>query len=323
MKFFKADGSGPKEEYEPEYNVPNKESPPLVNKLKDEELNSYHEWDATTIPLPENCIDLIITSPPYNAGIDYKNHNDNMPREEYEEFVRQFMSEIYRVLKDDGRLCINIANTGRRPYYSNSVFYTQVAEDLGFKKRGEIIWVKTHAVGGVIGGSWESPSNPSLRDMHEYVLVFHKKDAKKHRRGEPHEMADGEFPSLTASVWEIQTARKKDKYDHPAKMPEILVERLIKLYAFKTDIVYDPFVGSGTVCEVADRMGNPWIGSDNDIHFVKAKQLKQHRKENIQARKQMPIKRPRGLGVKISDIKKSRKVQLRAISEKEKNNNGN
>lgn len=319
MKLFNIDGSGPRTNHqdEKEEEVLKAKDKALVNVLKDEELNSYHEWDATTIPLPDNCIDLIITSPPYNANIPYLKHNDSMPREEYERFVKLFMYEMYRVLKDDGRLCINIANTGRKPYYSNSAFYTQVAEHWGMEKRGEIIWVKTRNGAGIAWGSYNSASSPSLRDMHEYVLVFHKKDSKKHERGESHEMAEGEFASLTASVWEIQTARKKGKDDHPAKMPEELVERLIKLYAYKTDIVFDPFVGSGTVCEVADRMGNKWIGSDNDLYYVKQKKLKQHRIDNMAVKKQV-VNQKGGLGVKLSDIKKSRKAQLRAQKEKEK-----
>jgi DNA modification methylase len=121
--------------------------------------------------LPNSSIHLVVTSPPYNAGKDY---DQDLSIEQYRSLLKAIFKETYRVLSDDGgRMCINIANVGRKPYVPLHSYIIQDMLEIGFLMRGEIIWNKAASAGtSTAWGSWLSASNPTLRDVHEYILVF-------------------------------------------------------------------------------------------------------------------------------------------------------
>lgn len=300
MKKFAANGSGiikPEEEVKSRTDVP---------ELDNYSIRTYYNSDARKLDyLPDNCIDLILTSPPYNVGIKYNLHNDNMPREDYEQFVGDFLAEFYRVLKPGGRLAIVIANYGRNPYITNTILYTQKAEQIGFMKRGEIIWVKGDSPNGIAWGSFSSPSNPSLRDAHEYILVFHKENPRNQTQGTA-TISSEMFMSCSNSIWRINPTTKKKSGGHPAAFPPELAERLIQFYTYQEDIVLDPFCGSGTTCRVAEQLGRRWIGNDIDLSYINTIRQKENNKNNREVNKLVSTSKKKQLGLTPARIRRER-----------------
>ena len=217
--------------------------------------------------IPDGSIDLTVTSPPYNAGIDYgEGYDDNKPLHEYLAFIKAVMAELYRVTKNGGRVAINVANTGRKPYIPLSSYINIMAIELGFLCRGEIIWDKGASVGtSCAWGSWRSPSNPSLRDIHEYIMIYSKGDYKHDGNGEATLEAD-EFTENTKSIWQMQTASAK-ALEHPAPYPILLPEKIMRLYSFTGDVVLDPFMGSGTTAKVARALNRHYIGFEISAEY--------------------------------------------------------
>ncbi len=122
--------------------------------------------------IPDHCLHLMITSPPYNVS---KAYDEDLSLEEYLQLLKRVFAETYRVLVNGGRACVNVANIGRKPYIPLSDYISRMMIDIGFQMRGEIIWNKGAGAGvSMAWGSWQSASNPVLRDTHEYILVFSK-----------------------------------------------------------------------------------------------------------------------------------------------------
>ena len=165
--------------------------------------------------LPDECIHLMVTSPPYNVGKDY---DKDLNIDEYRTLLREVFREVYRVLVVGGRACINVANLGRRPYIPLHSFIIEDMNELGFQMRGEIIWQKGASAGSSTAwGSWMSASNPTLRDVHEYILVFSKGSMGKGQKGESTVSRD-EFLEYTKSVWSFNAVSAKS-VGHPAPFP--------------------------------------------------------------------------------------------------------
>ncbi len=217
--------------------------------------------------LPNNCIHLMVTSPPYNVGKEY---DEDLTLGEYLDFIGEVMREVYRVLVWGGRICFNVANLGRKPYIPLHAYLIQRFEEIGFLFRGEIIWDKGDAVSGssTAWGSWCSASNPILRDQHEYIIVMSKGDFKREKGCKEDTITREEFLEFTRSVWRFPP-ESATKVGHPAPFPEELPYRCIQLYTFKGDVVLDPFVGSGTTCIAALRSGRHFVGIDVEEEYVK------------------------------------------------------
>ena len=218
-------------------------------------------------------IDLIVTSPPYNAGIDYGEcYNDNKPLHEYLGFLRQVFTECFRVIKKGGRVVINIANTGRKPYIPLSSYINIMMIEIGYICRGETIWDKGASVGSSCAwGSWRSPSNPSLRDVHEYILVYSKGDYNHNKKDGIATIESEEFTTYTKSIWQMNTESAK-KLQHPAPYPITLPTRIIRLYSWYNDVILDPFMGSGTSGVSALKNGRNFIGIELSEEYVKLSQ---------------------------------------------------
>jgi site-specific DNA-methyltransferase (adenine-specific) len=221
--------------------------------------------DARENPLPDNCVQLVVTSPPYNAS---KAYDDDLTLDEYLKLLHDVFAECYRVLSPGGRMVVNVANLGRKPYIPLSTYINSMMIELGFLMRGEIIWDKSASAGSSCAwGSFQSASNPCLRDIHEYLLVFSKGDYKLPRSKK--ERAEGridtiekrDFIEQTKSIWRFATERAS-RVNHPAPFPVELPRRCIEMYTFAGDVVFDPFNGSGTTCVAAKQSGRVFVGMD-------------------------------------------------------------
>lgn len=216
--------------------------------------------------LPDACVDLMITSPPYNVSKEY---DEDLSLQEYLQLLRNVFTEVYRVLVNGGRACINIANVGRKPYIPLSDYVSQMMIQTGFNMRGEIIWDKGASVSpSTAWGSWQSASNPILRDVHEYILVFSKGEYKKAKKDKENTISKENFIEWTKSVWSMNAERAK-RIGHPAPFPEELPHRLIQLYSFKNDVVLDPFMGSGTTAVSALKSDRCFVGFEINEDYIK------------------------------------------------------
>jgi site-specific DNA-methyltransferase (adenine-specific) len=213
--------------------------------------------------LPDSCMHLAVTSPPYNVG---KAYDQDLTLAEYRQLLRAVFSEVFRVLVDGGRACVNVANLGRKPYIPLHSYVIADMLDLGFQMRGEVIWNKGSSAGASTAwGSWQSASNPSLRDVHEYILIFSKGSFS--RPAGQSTISKEEFLSYTKSLWEFP-AESATRAGHPAPFPVELPYRCIQLYSFKGDFVLDPFCGVGSTCVAALRAGRHFLGYDTKQEYV-------------------------------------------------------
>lgn len=215
--------------------------------------------------LPDGCVHLMITSPPYNVTKEY---DADLTLDEYRAFLRRVFGEVFRVLVNGGRACVNIANVGRKPYLPMHAFIAQDMIAMGFAMRGEVIWNKSSSAGpSTAWGSWQSASNPTLRDVHEYILIFSKGDFTRKEHTGRNTISRDEFLEFTKSVWSFP-AESARRVGHPAPFPLELPRRLIHLYSFEQDLVLDPFAGSGTTCLAAVQTGRHYIGYERHRPYV-------------------------------------------------------
>jgi len=230
-----------------------------------------------------NSVALVVTSPPYFAGKQYEEDLgvDGVPATylKYRELLRDVFDECKRVLEPGGRIAVNVANLGRRPYRSLSADITETLQDLGLLLRGEVIWWKGRAAGGSCAwGTFQSPVNPVLRDITERIVIASK--GRFDRARTPAERAkDGlpstatisrdEFMEATTDLWEI-APESATRVGHPAPFPVELPKRLIELYTFQGDVILDPFMGSGSSGVAAVRTERHYIGFDTDKDYVRA-----------------------------------------------------
>jgi len=238
----------------------------LERRIPEEILDTVICGDSRDMSMiPDDSVHLMVTSPPYNVGKDY---DEDLALDEYRDLLREVFAEVYRKLVVGGRACVNVANLGRRPYIPLHSFIIRDMTEIGFLMRGEIIWFKAASAGSSTAwGSWLSASNPTLRDVHEYILVFSKGSMRRVTEGRESSIARDEFLEYTKSVWAFPTESAK-KVGHPAPFPVELPYRLIQLYTFERDVVLDPFCGSGTTCIAAVRTNRRYLGLDINEEYV-------------------------------------------------------
>lgn len=231
--------------------------------------------------LPDNSVHLMVTSPPYNVGKEY---DDDLSLAEYLAFLRRVWAETHRVLVPGGRACINVANLGRKPYIPLNSYIARDMIELGFLMRGEIVWDKSSSAStSTAWGSWQSASNPTLRDTHEYILVFSKGTFKREKiEGRESTIKKEEFLEFTKSVWGLfsESARK---VGHPAPFPVELPYRLIQLYTYSDEVVLDPFMGSGQTALAALKAGRRYIGYELNEDYLS---LANNRIENFKTNRE-------------------------------------
>ncbi len=252
------------------------------------QVNVIHNADSRNMEhLPDESVHLMITSPPYNVGKEY---DDDLSLTEYRKLLAEVIAETYRTLVVGGRACINIANVGRTPYIPLHAHIIEIALGCGFHMRGEIIWDKGASAGSSCAwGSWKSSSNPVLRDVHEYILVFSKGSFKRRTKDDGKgidSIGRDDFLEFTRSVWQFPAASARQA-KHPAPFPVELPRRLIHLYSFENDLVLDPFMGSGTTAEAAVLAGRRYVGYDIDSQYVQQARARLEKAAN--AGKQMSL----------------------------------
>jgi len=232
--------------------------------------------------VPDSSVALVVTSPPYFAGKEYEEAlgKRGVPATylEYLDLLREVFSTCVQKLEPGGRIAVNVANLGRRPYRSLSADVIGILQDdLRLLLRGEIIWLKQRGSSGSCAwGSFQRPGNPVLRDLTERIIVASKgrferalSARERARRGLPSvaSMTRDDFMENTLDVWEIPP-ESATRVGHPAPFPIELPARLIQLYTYQDDLVLDPFVGSGTTAVAAVRTGRHFAGYDLDCSYI-------------------------------------------------------
>ena len=264
-------------------------APPAISK--DERVESPVATDTLFVgdaremnddQVADRSVALMVTSPPYFAGKEYEVDMaaGHVPSSyvEYLEMLRDVFAVCLRKLEPGGRMAVNVANLGRKPYRSLSADVISVLQDdLGMLLRGEVIWQKAKGAGGSCAwGSFRSPQNPVLRDVTERVIIASKgrfdravKRAERAEMGLPHEpsIETDEFLEATIDVWEIPS-ESATRVGHPAPFPVELPQRLIELYTYTDDLILDPFVGSGTTALAAINTGRHYIGFDTQPEYI-------------------------------------------------------
>ncbi|MGD2042809.1 MAG: site-specific DNA-methyltransferase [Acidimicrobiia bacterium] len=230
----------------------------------------------------DRSVALLVTSPPYFTGKEYEIDmgSGHVPASyvDYLEMLHDVLAICLAKLEPGGRMAINVANLGRKPYRSLSADVISILQDdLGMLLRGEVIWQKAKGAGGSCAwGSFRSPQNPVLRDVTERVIVASKgrfdravKRPAREERGLPHvaTIDTDEFLESTIDVWELPSARATS-VGHPAPFPVDLPRRLIELYTYQGDLVLDPFIGSGTTAVAAIETGRHYVGFDTEESYV-------------------------------------------------------
>jgi len=242
-----------------------------INKLPDEYINKIIKGDSENIliNIPNNSIDLIFTSPPYNFGLDYAQNQDDYYWEDY--FIKLFkiFKECIRVVKYGGRIIVNI-----QPLFSDYIPSHHIISNFFIKEKliwkGEILWEKNnYNCKYTAWGSWKSPSSPYLKYTWEFIEIFCKGDLKKDGNKDDITISADEFKKWVVAKWSIAPERDMKNYGHPAMFPEELVERILKLFSFKEDIILDPFNGAGTTTVVAKRLKRKYLGIDISAEYCK------------------------------------------------------
>jgi site-specific DNA-methyltransferase (adenine-specific) len=246
------------------------------------DVDVIHCGDARDMAaVPDSSVALVVTSPPYFAGKEYETAlgEGHVPGDylDYLSMLRDVLAECVRTLEPGGRIAVNVANLGRRPYRSLAADVTTILQDdLRLLLRGEVIWQKQRgASGSCAWGSYQSPANPVLRDTTERVIIASKGRFDRVGRGSAGVGEPGvatipgdEFMEATLDVWEIP-AESATRVGHPAPFPVALVERCIQLFTYHGDVVLDPFMGSGTTAVAAVNTGRRYVGYDTDAGYVR------------------------------------------------------
>ncbi len=215
--------------------------------------------DFLNVDLEKSSIDLIVTSPPYNVGIEYETHNDEISYKRYLEWTGEWLSKALSILKTDGRICLNIPldknKGGMESVYAD---ITVLAKKIGFKYQSTVVWNEQNISRRTAWGSWLSASAPYVIAPVEMIVILYKNRWKKEKKGIS-DITKEEFIQWTNGMWTFSGESKK-RIGHPAPFPLELPKRCIKLFSYIGDTVLDPFAGSGTTLIEAQKLNRKGIG---------------------------------------------------------------
>ncbi len=278
---------------------------PLLERLGD----GCFSGDARRMAeVPDASVALVVTSPPYFVGKSYEDAfaagaDSRIPTSyfDYLDMLRDVFAECVRALEPGGRIAVNVANLGRKPYRSLSGDVARIFEDLGLLLRGEIVWQKSKGSSGSCAwGSFRSPSNPTLRDTTERIVIaskgrFDRARSAAQRRAEslPHRssLSTDEFMEATLDVWDMGP-ESAQRVRHPAPFPLELPRRLIDLYTYEDDLVLDPFMGSGTTLVASVLCGRWPVGYDLNPDYVELARSRVAHARLSWRRRQRPVTQP-------------------------------
>ncbi|HHT9126510.1 MAG TPA: DNA-methyltransferase [Candidatus Brocadiia bacterium] len=212
----------------------------------------------------ENSIDLIVTSPPYNVDIQYNSHDDKMSYGDYLSFTKEWILKCYKLIKDDGRFCLNIPlDKNKGGQQSVCADITTIAKQVGWQYHSTIVWNEQNISRRTAWGSWLSASAPFVIAPVEVIVILYKKRWKKTSGSQKSDITKKEFMEWTNGVWNFMGESKK-RVGHPAPFPVELPRRCIKLFSFVEDTILDPFLGSGSTLLACIQTGRKGIGVEID-----------------------------------------------------------
>ena len=212
----------------------------------------------------EKFIDLIVTSPPYNVGIDYNSNDDELNYEQYLDFSEKWMANCFHWSNSQARLCMNIPlDKNKGGHRAVGADLTQIAQKIGWKYKTTIIWNEGNISRRTAWGSWKSASAPVVIAPVELIVILYKDDWKKTNGSKISDVTGDEFKEWTNGVWTFNGESKK-RIGHPAPFPKELPYRCIKLFSYQDDLVFDPFAGSGTTLLMAQNLNRKTIGIEID-----------------------------------------------------------
>jgi DNA modification methylase len=227
-------------------------------------INQIVNADSLSVlkQLPDNCVDLVFTSPPYNFGMGYDTHDDKTDWPQYFEMLWDIFDECVRVTKYGGRIIVNT-----QPLFSEYIPSHHVISkgfiDRGLIWKAEILWEKNHRnCAYTAWGSWKSPSGPYFKYTWEFLEVFCKGSLKHEGDSKKIDITGNEFKTWVDAKWSIAPERNMKDYGHPAMFPVELAYRALKLFSYQDDVILDPFNGAGTTTFVAHRTGRRYLGID-------------------------------------------------------------
>ena len=235
--------------------------------FEDQTLKIIQDDLITTEEVPEDSINLIVTSPPYNVDIKYGSHDDKISYEEYLEFSHKWLSRCFGWLRDDGRFCLNIPlDKNKGGQQSVGADLTTIAKQTGFRYHSTIVWNEGNISRRTAWGSWLSASAPYVIAPVELIIVLYKKEWKRTNGSGTSDVSRDEFMEWTNGLWTFSGESKK-RIGHPAPFPIELPKRCIKLFTFVGDTVLDPFMGSGSTLIASHIYNRKGVGIDVDESY--------------------------------------------------------
>jgi site-specific DNA-methyltransferase (adenine-specific) len=264
--------------------------------------------------ISESSVDLVVTSCPYGVGIEYDVHDDDVEFEEYKVFSKKWLTEVYRLLKDDGRIALNIPYEINRQKKGGRIFFVsemwQIMKEIGFGFFGivDLEEQSPHRSKTTAWGSWMSPSSPYIYNPKECVILAYKKHHIKKIKGEPQwkgtpteiEQEDGtikkkvvyeetdkkEFMELVFGQWNYFADTKSlTKATFSMDIPT----KAIKILSYKNDVILDPFAGSGTTLVAAEILGRRWLGIELSPNYTEIAKTRVEYFKTLQTIQELPL----------------------------------